>query len=106
MVYRSIGTIVQAKPRIDSEKRIQVEFEYNASYTEPSNDVAMFETNDGKSKIVPEMIVSQQLQTTAKMKNGAAVLVKSDTSSGSADKSTGRQTDLVIVGCETVPAPE
>lgn len=106
VIYRSIGTIVQAKPRIDSEKRIQIEIEYNASYTEPSNDVTMFETSDGKSKIVPEMIVTQQLQTTAKMKNGAAVLVKSDTSSGSTDKSTVRQTDLVILGCETVPSPE
>jgi hypothetical protein len=106
LTYRSVGTVVRARAHIDSEKRIQLELDYNASEIEKAADVPMFESNDGKTKVTADMIVNQQIQTTAKMKNGAAVLLKCDTSNGSTDKTASRQTDLIILGCETVPAPE
>jgi type II secretory pathway component GspD/PulD (secretin) len=106
LTFKSLGTTVRATPYLDVEKRIQIALEYSMSDMEPTNDSPIFETSDGKSKVVAEKEIVHQVQTTAKLKNGAAVMVKCDVYNNTGEKTPSRQTDLLILGCETVPAPE
>jgi Flp pilus assembly secretin CpaC len=97
LMYRSIGTIVDARPQIDSEKHIQVQLDYNMSDMAKSNDVALSEDNDGKSQFA-DVMIKRQFKTTVWLKNGCAVIAHCDASTGSADKSGDGQTELIIVG--------
>jgi Flp pilus assembly secretin CpaC len=95
--YRSVGTMVEARPHIDSEKHIQVQLDYNMSDTAKSNDVALSEDNDGKSQFA-DVMIKRQFKTTVRLSNGSAVIAHCDASTGSADKSGDGLTELIIVG--------
>ena len=97
IMYRSVGTIIEARPRIDTEKHIQVQLDYEASDLAKAEDVPLSENNDGTSKLASN-IFNRQLKTAAKFKNGGAAIVQSDSISGSADKSVKGQTVLIILG--------
>ena len=104
IMYRSVGTVIEARPRVDTEKHIQVQLNYEASDLAKAEDVPIAESNDGTSKFASS-IVSRQLKATAKFKNGGAAIVQSDSISGSADKSVAGQTVLIILGGSTGPGP-
>ena len=102
ITYRSTGTVIEARPRIDTEKHIQVQLNYEASELAKADDVPISENNDGSSKSASS-VVTRQLKTAAKFKNGGAAIVKFDSTSGSADKSIAGQTVLIILGGTTGP---
>jgi hypothetical protein len=95
--YRSVGTLIDVRPRIDTEKHIQVQLDYNASDLAKSEDVPLSENNDGTSKLA-SVTFNRQLKTAARFKNGGAAIVQYDSISASADKSVKGQTVLVILG--------
>jgi Bacterial type II and III secretion system protein len=97
ITYRSVGTIIEVRTRIVTEKHIQVQLDYNASDMAKADDVALSESNDGTSKAA-SYVANRQLKTAAKLKNGGAAILQSDTISGSADKSVPGQTVLIILG--------
>ncbi len=95
--YRSLGTIVDVSPRIDAKKDIQVEMNYNKSDMDKSNDVPLMETKEGKSQFA-DQISTYQFKTVVKLKSGSAVVVGKDSTSGSPVKTSGGQTELIILG--------
>jgi Flp pilus assembly secretin CpaC len=97
IVYRSVGTLIEVRPRIDTEKYIQVQLDYEASDLAKAEDVPLTESNDGNSKFA-NSIVTRQLKTAARLKDGGAAIVQTDSTSGSADKSVAGQTVLIILG--------
>jgi Flp pilus assembly secretin CpaC len=96
VTFRQIGTTIDARPRIDSEKHLQIQFEYNMSDLQKSNDVALVDEGDGKA-LFADMIVTRQFKTTARLKNGTAAVIRCDSNTVSSDKSAG-QIELIILG--------
>lgn len=103
IMYRPLGTIVDVRPRIDSEKYIQIQLEYNLNDMAKSNDVAIVEEPDGKSQFA-DVMLKRQLKTTVRLPNGGAVVAHCDASTGWADKSGDGQTELIIVGATIAKA--
>jgi Flp pilus assembly secretin CpaC len=96
VTFRQIGTTIDARPSIDSEKRIRVQFEYNMSDLQKSNDVTLVDEGDGKTLFADE-IVTRQFKTTARLKNGTASVIRCDSSVASGDKSDTGRTELIIL---------
>jgi type II secretory pathway component GspD/PulD (secretin) len=97
ITYRSLGTMVEVHPHIDSKKEIQVQLDYSKSDMEKSNDVPLMETPEGKTQFA-DAISTHQFKTAAKLKSGTAVVVQKDSTSGSPAKTSGGQTELIILG--------
>jgi type II secretory pathway component GspD/PulD (secretin) len=96
VTFRQIGTTIEARPSIDSEKRIRVQFEYNMSDLQKSNDVTLVDDGDGKTLFADE-IVTRQFKTTARLRNGTASVIRCDSSIASGDKSEAGRTELIIL---------
>jgi type II secretory pathway component GspD/PulD (secretin) len=96
VTFRQIGTTIEARPSVDSEKRIRVQFEYNMSDLQKSSDVTLVDEGDGKTLFADE-IVTRQFKTTARLKNGAASVVRCDSSIAPGDKSDAGRTELIIL---------
>jgi hypothetical protein len=96
LMYRQVGTMIEARPRVDSEKRIQVQLDYNMSDVAKSNDIALSEEPDGKSQFA-DVTITRQFKSTASLKNGGAAMVHCDALAGAADKSGEGQTELAIL---------
>jgi hypothetical protein len=95
--YRSLGTMVEARPLIDSKKDIQVQVDYSESDTEKSKDVQMMETTDGKTDFA-DVTNTRQFKTAVKLKSGTAIVIQKDSTVGPAAKTSGGQTKLIILG--------
>ena len=98
--YRSIGTLIEIVPRIDKERQILLQLDYNASNMAKAEDVPLFEAKEGKdgTSRYASNIVTRQLKTATKLKNGGAAIVQADSTSVLADKSTAGETVLIILG--------
>jgi type II secretory pathway component GspD/PulD (secretin) len=97
IMYRPLGTVVDVRPRIDSEKHIQIQLDYSLNDTAKSNDVAILEEPDGKSQFA-DVILHRQLKTMVRLQDGGAVVAHCDATTGWADKSGDGQTELIIIG--------
>jgi hypothetical protein len=100
--YEPIGTIVKLRPQIDAEGSVKVSVEYNASDMEKSTNVTIAESTKHE-KTFADITITHQLDTIARLKSGAAVLLQSDTTSVKSAVSTGTETKLVILGVAVVP---
>jgi len=96
VTFRQTGTTIDARPSIDSEKRIRVQFEYNMSDLQKSDGVALVDDGDGKTLFADE-IVTRQFKTTTRLKNGAAAVIRCDSSIALGDKSDAGHTELIIL---------
>jgi len=103
LAMEAIGTLVEARTRIDSEKNIQVQLDYSTSVLQKSDDIALDEPADRKPRMA-DFVVIHQLKTTARLKSGTAVIVQSDSTSGSDDKARDGQVELIILGGAVLPA--
>jgi hypothetical protein len=105
LMYRQIGTVVDARPVVDTENRIQVQLDYNMSDSAKSNDVAVTEDADGKTQFA-DVMITRQVKTTVRLKNDTASLVQFDETSGTANRSGEAQIELIILGVSLLPAAE
>jgi hypothetical protein len=96
-----IGVMIKALPQIDSDEQIQVNLEIGESGMEKSNDVVMAMPAEG-DPLFADVVTTRQLNTTARVKNGSAVLLQRDAAQDSADSS--RDTTLIILGAAVVDA--
>jgi hypothetical protein len=72
---------------------------------EKSNDVTLSEPAEGLPQLA-DFVVTHQFKTTARLKSGTAVIVHSDSMSGSVDKAHDGQVELIILGGAVLPAAE
>jgi hypothetical protein len=97
-----VGTIVQALPRIDASGQLRVAITYNASDLEKSSNVVLTEPADGKNPLMADQIVSQQFQSTVRLRSGTSTLVHSDIASQLAGDSAGVRMRLVILAADVI----
>jgi Flp pilus assembly secretin CpaC len=101
IMYRSVGTIVEAKPVVDSDGLVQVGLTYECSFLDAGGGVVIAELPE-KEPVRAPAIVRQTTTTLVRLESGKAVLVSSDaTQDTSNDKSTA-QVDLLILAAEIV----
>lgn len=73
--FRDTGAVFQAKPKLGANQMIEVEFEYEESYVEPT-DVAMYQGEDGEEVNVDRTRQVQQ-SSTVTCRDGGVTLVSS-----------------------------
>ena len=100
--YRPIGTTVEVRPQIDADERLVVGFDFTMTDSAKSTDVAIVEDVDGKSRFA-DVMMSRQVKTTVRLKNGAATLVQYDETTGYANRSGEDQIELIMLGASLTP---
>lgn len=100
--YQEIGTLVRLTPRIDASDNIVVAIEYSSSETDKSPDV-IISALDTESPIFADSITKRQLNTTIRLKSGAAVLVESQSSTAVGDVPSGATSELFILEAAVLP---
>jgi hypothetical protein len=103
---RSVGVKAEAKPIVDPDGMIQIGLEYDSSHLENSDRVAIAEVEGGKP-LQAQVVKTERVYTTARLKPGSAVLVSSDlTESASPDSASpenaNRETRLLVLAVEMV----
>ncbi|HEY3395902.1 MAG TPA: hypothetical protein VGK58_24580, partial [Lacipirellulaceae bacterium] len=101
ITYEPTGTLVKLRPHIDTEGYIQVSLHYGASHMEKSSDTRIMIPAAGDA-IFADVILTSQINTTARLKSGTAVVVHNqaftDMESGKADG----QIRLVLLGAQVL----
>jgi hypothetical protein len=105
LIYRQIGTVVDARPVVDTDNREQVQLDYNMNDSAKSNEVAITEDADGKTQFA-DVMITRQVKTTVRLKNDTASLVQFDETSGTANRSGEAQVELIILGVSLLPPLE
>ena len=103
--YRSISTLVQATPRIDTSGGIQILLNYSASDIERSSDVVLTEI-PGRDPVTADSVVVRQIQSSVRLKSGTAVVVQADAAQTSDGESLTGKTHLLILAASVQPALE
>ncbi len=96
--------MVELRPKIDSERNIQVSVKIGESDIEKSTDVLMAEPPEG-SPTFADVVTTRQFNTATSLTNDTAVLLQSIAVSGS-DDDADTETELIILGAAVVPASE
>jgi hypothetical protein len=99
-----VGTMIELRPRIDSERNIQISVKIGESALEKSTDVLLAQPPDGSPQFA-DVVTTRQFNTTATLKSNTAVLLQSAALDGSQD-STGPETELIILGGSIVASNE
>jgi hypothetical protein len=92
-----VGTLVELRPRIDSNRNIQVSLKVSASQMEKSEEIVMAEPVGG-SPTFADVVTTRQFNTAASLKSGSAVLLQSETLA-----SPKSEIDLIILGATILP---
>ena len=92
-----VGTLVELRPRIDSNRNIQVSLKMSASQMEKSKEIVMAEPVGG-SPAFADVVTTRQFNTAASLKSGSAVLLQSETLA-----SPKSEIDLIILGATILP---
>jgi hypothetical protein len=100
--YRSVGTIAELTPRIDTQSAIQVNLVYSSSHLVKSADVAVMRPKEGP-QLLADRIVTQQINTLARLKSGTAALVWSDAMRQVSDEGAEGETKLMILAAAVIP---
>jgi type II secretory pathway component GspD/PulD (secretin) len=100
--YQSVGTNVQATPRIDTEGAVQVNLAYNASNIIKSPDVAIMKLQE-QDEMMADVITTHQVNTSVRVKDGYAALVWSESTQDASDESGNDQTQLIILAADVSP---
>jgi hypothetical protein len=100
LVMEPIGTMVEMRPMIDSERNIQVSVKISESDIEKSTDVLMAEPPEG-SPTFADVVNTRQFNTATSLKNKTAVLLQSIAVSGT-DDDADTETELIILGAAIV----
>jgi hypothetical protein len=100
LVMEPVGIKIKALPKIDSEDQIQVSLEIGQSDVEKSTDVTISITAEGGPRFA-DVVTTRQFNTTARTKNGSAVLLQRDAAIDSDDRSRDA-TELIILGAALV----
>ena len=100
LASESVGTMVELRPKIDSERNIQVGIKISESDIEKSTDVLMAEPVGG-SPMFADVVNTRQFNTATSLKNNTAVLLQSIAVSGFADDDDA-DTELIILGAAIV----
>ncbi len=103
--FQQVGTMITATARIDAASGILVSLDYQASGVEKSRDVAIDQPGEGQPTFA-DIMATQQINTTVRLKSGTALLVRSDATQDFGEKSTGGQTRLIILSATVIPALE
>ena len=104
VTMQAVGTSIEAQTRIASDGKIVVRLEYSAS--EISNAPNTEGVSAEERTSVPGAVVSQELTTTVRLKNGTAEVLQRDLSSAGADNGSGSTLKLIILGAQLLPAKE
>jgi hypothetical protein len=101
IMYRSIGTIVEAKPIVDSDGLVQVGLTYECSFLDDAGGAVIAELQD-KEPIRAPAVVRKSSTSLVRLENGKAVLVSSDTTQDASNEENPGQVDLLILAAEIV----
>jgi hypothetical protein len=101
IMYRSVGTIVEAKPIIDSDGLVQVGLTYECSFLDDANGEIIAERKE-KEPLRAPAIVRKSATTLARVESGKAVLVSSDATQDASNEKNPGQVDLLILAAEIV----
>jgi hypothetical protein len=104
LVMEPIGIKIRALPQIDSDDQIQVSLEIDESNLEKSTDVTLSISADGGPQFA-HVVTTRQFNTTARTKNGSAVLLRQD-AFVDAEDATGNKRELIILGAAVVDTSE
>jgi hypothetical protein len=99
-----VGTSIEAQTRIASNGQIVVRLEYSAS--EISNAPNTEGESAGEQTAGPGAVVSQELTTTVRLKNGTAEVLQRDLMSSGITAGAEDTLQLVVLGAEVLPAKE
>jgi hypothetical protein len=99
-----VGTMIELRPRIDSERNIQISVKIGESAVEKSTDVLLAQPPDGSPEFA-DVVTTRQFDAAATLKNNTAVLLQSAASDDAQDDA-GAETELIILGASIVPANE
>ncbi len=105
IAMEELGTIVQVVPNIDSSGGLQVKLDYNSSDIENAPDVVLMEV-PGRKPVAASRIVTQRVETVARLKSGTAVLVQADSWHRMIDDAPKSETRLLILAASVDPALE
>lgn len=105
ITYEPTGTLIKLRPLIDAEGYIQVSLHYAASHMEKSNDTRIMIPAAGDATFA-DVIVTSQINTTARLKSGTAVVVHNQAFTGSESGGAGGHTKLVLLGAQLVESAE
>jgi hypothetical protein len=101
--YRSVGTNISFLPRIVAGGNVDVQLVLSTNEQEDANNVPVGIGPDG-NPVTATRTTNQQLQTTARVKSGAAALVQSDVLSEPNNELSSIRTQLIILGATVMPA--
>ena len=102
--YQSVGTIVRATPRIDTDGAIQVSLVYNSSDITKSDDVAISRPVEGK-EMMADVTTKHQIETIVRVKNGTAALVWSNVTDDLSRKAAS-EIQMIILAAAVDPQTE
>jgi hypothetical protein len=94
--YKSIGTVVQLNPLIESNGELRVQLYYETSEIEKSPNVTISESEDGTNRILADQTVMRHCQANVRLKSGSAALVQSDTHVQSTGDAVKRTTLIIL----------
>ncbi|MEX2315943.1 MAG: hypothetical protein WD669_02255 [Pirellulales bacterium] len=103
--YQSVGTNISFLPRVVAGGNVDVQLYLTTNEQEEARNVPVAVGPDG-NPITATRTTNQQLQTTARVKAGAAVLVQSDALADPGNELSSIRTQLIILGATIVPALE
>jgi hypothetical protein len=104
ITFEPTGTKIEARPQLTSNDFIQVNVKIEESSLEKSTDVTIEAPAEG-GPIFADAVMMRQFNTTARTKNGRAVLLQHDAVLDSDDPSRDA-TELIILGAAIVDAEE
>jgi hypothetical protein len=104
IAYEPTGTKIEARPQLTLNEFIQVNVNIEESKLEKSTDVTIEAPAEG-GPVFADVVTTQQFSTTARTKNGSAVLLQRDAALDSDDPSRDA-TELIILGAAVVKEPD
>jgi hypothetical protein len=100
IVMEPVGTLVEMRPLIDAEGKIQVSVKIGESQVEKSEEVLIAEPANG-SPLFADVVSTRQFNTATSLKSNTAVLLQSIAVKGS-DDDAETQTELIILGAAMI----
>jgi hypothetical protein len=99
---QAVGSVLKVLPRITSANDIELSVEYNSSDIEKSNEIVIYKPVKGEPMFA-DLVVTNQITSSVRLKSGTAILFSSATSFEEADNTHAR-TQLAIVSASVLPA--
>ncbi|HEY3393046.1 MAG TPA: hypothetical protein VGK58_10085 [Lacipirellulaceae bacterium] len=102
--YEPTGIKIKARAEIDAEGYVEASLEISESNVVKSEDVLIAISGEG-GPLFADIITSREFSSTARVKNGGAVLLQSDSVIDTADPSRDAK-QLIILGAAVVDSPD